>query len=66
MEWIFKMIQPVIKDCETPEEAERKVKEWGRLVHPRNAFCGLIAVWYIEANWNEFKKRYLSNQNQHS
>lgn len=50
------MIEPIIKGCETPEEAEKKVKACGKTVHPRDAFCGLMAVWYIEANWDEFKK----------
>jgi len=60
MKWIFDMIYPIIKDCESPEEAEKKVKAWGRNVHPRDAFCGLMAVWYIEANWQEFKAKYPS------
>lgn len=52
------MIYPVIKDCETPEEAERAINVWGKKQHPRDYFCGLIAVWTINANWEEFKNKY--------
>ncbi len=55
MDWIFKMIQPVIEGSETPEEAERRVKEWGETVHPRDAFCGLMAVWNIQAHWEAWQ-----------
>lgn len=54
MEWIFKMIQPVIKDCETPEEAESKVIAWGKNQHPRDAFLALIVIWQINADWSGF------------
>ena len=58
MEWVFKMIHPIIKDCETPKEAEKKVREWCETVHPRDAFCGLLAVWLIERDWLEYKQRF--------
>jgi hypothetical protein len=58
MDWIFKLIEPIIKDCNSPEEAEAAVEKWGKLQHPRDAFCGLMAVWIINADWDTFKQKH--------
>lgn len=52
MEWILKMIYPIVKDCETPEEARSKIIEWGKFQEPRDAALALIALDIINS---EFK-----------
>ena len=57
MQWIFEIVFEIVKDCETPEEAEMKVKKWGESVHPRDAACALFMLWFIEGKWkNENRK----------
>lgn len=53
MNWIIEMIYPLIKDCETPQDARKKVIEWGRFQEPRDAALGLIALDVING---EYKK----------
>lgn len=48
MNWIFEKIAPVVKDCNTPEEARKKVIEWGRSQEPRDAALGLMAIDMIK------------------
>lgn len=51
MEWILKMISPVIKDCNSPEEARKAVILWGKNQHPRDAALGLIMVGIMNAEY---------------
>lgn len=51
----MKMVYPIIKDCETPEEARKKIIEWGRFQHPRDAACALILVDIMNAEFNRPK-----------
>jgi hypothetical protein len=51
MEWIVKMIEPVIKDCKTPEEAEEAVIKWGKSQEPRDAALALIAIKFINEQY---------------
>lgn len=53
MEWIMKMIYPVIKDCESPEEARKKVIEWGKSQEPRDAACALIMVDFVNEKYSK-------------
>ena len=55
MEWIFKLIEPIIKNCESPEDARKKVIEWGKTVEPRDAALGLIAIDFINEDWIKLK-----------
>jgi len=61
MDWAIKMIYPIIKDCETPEEAEIKIMDWSETVHPRDSFCGLIIFWMIQRDWQKFKLNNIKN-----
>lgn len=56
MEWIFKMIEPIIKGSETPEEAIKKVKDWAQFQHPRDGFIGIFATMFINEHWEELQK----------
>lgn len=51
MEWIFKMIEPVIKDCATPDEARAAVVKWGKFQEPRDAAAGLLAIEWLNAQY---------------
>lgn len=53
MEWILKMIYPIIKDCETPEDARSKVIEWGKFQEPRDAALGLMALDIINSDFEK-------------
>lgn len=55
-EWILKLIGPIIKDCETPEEARKKVIAWGHTVEPRDAAAGLIMIDYINSFYDKPKE----------
>lgn len=44
MEWIAKMVYPIIKDCESPKDARDKIIAWGKNQEPRDAACALIFV----------------------
>lgn len=52
MEWVIKMIHPVIKDCKTPEEAEEAVKKWGYSQHPRDYALGLLCIKWMNSYYN--------------
>jgi hypothetical protein len=55
MEWIVKMIEPIIKDCETPEEARKAVIKWGKSQHPRYAALGLMMVDMMNSEFEKIK-----------
>lgn len=51
------MIGPVIKDCETPEEARKAVIEWGKAQEPRDAALGLIMIDLINSEHAKASKK---------
>lgn len=55
MEWIFKMIEPIIKECETPQQAEDAIKQWSKSAHPRDAFAAIFAIEFINSHWDAYK-----------
>lgn len=56
MEWLLKMIRPVIKDCQSPKEARKAIIAWGINQEPRDAALALMAVDIINAEYEQVKQ----------
>ena len=51
MEWIYKIISDILRDCENPIDAEKRMKDWVSKSDPQIAGPVMIAFRKMQFEW---------------